>query len=49
MIMPPHRLNGNLIDASAGTGKTYQLASRFIALLALGLPSINFSIGTDPF
>ena len=30
-------LNGNLIDASAGTGKTYQLASRFISLLALGI------------
>lgn len=39
MITPPHHLNGNLIDASAGTGKTYQLASRFIALLALGLPA----------
>lgn len=26
----------NLIDASAGTGKTYQLTSRFIALMALG-------------
>ena len=30
-------ISGNLIDASAGTGKTYQLASRFIALLALGV------------
>lgn len=29
-------LNGNLIAASAGTGKTYQLTSRFVALLALG-------------
>lgn len=35
------QLNGNLIDASAGTGKTYQLASRFIALLALGVPAQN--------
>lgn len=32
-------LHGNLIDASAGTGKTYQLASRFISLLALGVPT----------
>lgn len=32
-------LNGNLIDASAGTGKTYQLANRFIALLAIGVPA----------
>lgn len=31
----PH-VFGNLIAASAGTGKTYQLASRFLALLALG-------------
>ena len=30
------RLTGNLIAASAGTGKTYQLTSRFVALLALG-------------
>lgn len=32
-------LHGNLIDASAGTGKTYQLANRFIALLAIGVPA----------
>ena len=30
------RINGNIIAASAGTGKTYQLTSRFVALLALG-------------
>ena len=30
------RLTGNLIAASAGTGKTYQLTSRFVSLLALG-------------
>ena len=36
---PPLTLYGNLIDASAGTGKTYQLANRFIALLALGIPA----------
>lgn len=30
------QINGNLIAASAGTGKTYQLTSRFVALLALG-------------
>ena len=36
---PPLTLYGNLIDASAGTGKTYQLANRFIALLALGVPA----------
>ncbi len=29
-------ITGNLIAASAGTGKTYQLTSRFVALLALG-------------
>lgn len=29
-------VSGNIIAASAGTGKTYQLASRFLALLALG-------------
>ncbi len=29
-------VTSNLISASAGTGKTYQLASRFVALLALG-------------
>ncbi len=29
-------LTGNLIAASAGTGKTYQLTSRYLALLALG-------------
>lgn len=33
---PCHHLSGNLIAASAGTGKTYQLTSRFVALLALG-------------
>ncbi len=33
------KICGNLIDASAGTGKTYQLASRFISLLALGVPA----------
>lgn len=32
-------LYGTLIDASAGTGKTYQLANRFISLLALGVPA----------
>ncbi len=32
-------LRGNLIDASAGTGKTYQLANRFIALLTIGVPA----------
>ena len=32
----PGHINGNLIAASAGTGKTYQLTSRFVALLALG-------------
>lgn len=31
-------VSSNLISASAGTGKTYQLSSRFIALLALGYP-----------
>ena len=36
---PPLTLHGNLIDASAGTGKTYQLANRFIALLAIGVPA----------
>ena len=30
------QITGNLIAASAGTGKTYQLTSRYIALLALG-------------
>lgn len=30
------QISGNLIAASAGTGKTYQLTSRFVALLALG-------------
>lgn len=29
-------ITGNLIAASAGTGKTYQLTSRYVALLALG-------------
>lgn len=31
-----YHLTGNIIAASAGTGKTYQLASRYIALLVLG-------------
>ena len=31
-----HHITSNLIAASAGTGKTYQLASRYIALLVLG-------------
>ena len=31
-------VTSNLISASAGTGKTYKLASRFISLLALGYP-----------
>lgn len=31
-------VTSNLISASAGTGKTYQLSSRFISLLALGYP-----------
>lgn len=34
-------VTSNLISASAGTGKTYQLSSRFIALLALGYPPEN--------
>lgn len=34
---PP--VTSNLISASAGTGKTYKLASRFISLLALGYPA----------
>lgn len=34
-----HPVTSNLISASAGTGKTYQLASRFMALLALGYPA----------
>ena len=29
-------VSGNIIAASAGTGKTYQLTSRFLALLAMG-------------
>lgn len=32
----PRHITGNLIAASAGTGKTYQLTSRYVALLALG-------------
>lgn len=32
-------VSGNIIAASAGTGKTYQLASRFLALLAMGVPA----------
>ena len=35
-ISSQKQINGNLIAASAGTGKTYQLTSRFVALLALG-------------
>ena len=35
---PIDPVTSNLISASAGTGKTYKLASRFIALLALGYP-----------
>lgn len=31
-----NRITGNLIAASAGTGKTFQLTSRYVALLALG-------------
>ncbi len=31
-------VTSNIIAASAGTGKTYKLASRFISLLALGYP-----------
>ena len=31
-----HTFTSSIISASAGTGKTYQLATRFIALLALG-------------
>ena len=31
-----HHITSNLIAASAGTGKTYQLASRYITLLVLG-------------
>lgn len=34
--LPPQAVTSNFISASAGTGKTYQLSSRFIALLALG-------------
>ena len=32
-------VTSNLISASAGTGKTYKLSSRFISLLALGYPA----------
>lgn len=32
----PH-VSGNLIAASAGTGKTYQLTSRYLALMAMGV------------
>ena len=32
-------VTSNLIAASAGTGKTYKLASRYISLLALGYPA----------
>lgn len=35
-ISSDNKLTGNLIAASAGTGKTYQLTSRYLALLALG-------------
>ena len=41
MTMKSHlssHITGNLIAASAGTGKTYQLTSRYVALLALGAP-----------
>lgn len=34
--MNPENVTSSLIAASAGTGKTYQLSTRFIALLALG-------------
>ncbi len=36
MAASSQNITGNLIAASAGTGKTYQLTSRFVALLALG-------------
>ena len=32
-----YHTTSSLISASAGTGKTYQLASRYIALLMLGV------------
>lgn len=35
--MTPENVTSSLIAASAGTGKTYQLSTRFIALLALGV------------
>lgn len=34
--VPQFHVTSNIIAASAGTGKTYQLASRYIALLVLG-------------
>ena len=33
------RITNTLIAASAGTGKTYQLALRFLSLMALGVPA----------
>ncbi len=36
MTSTSRHITGNLIAASAGTGKTYQLTSRYVALLALG-------------
>lgn len=35
--MIPENVTSSLLAASAGTGKTYQLSTRFIALLALGV------------
>ena len=35
---PTEQITSCIIAASAGTGKTYQLSLRFIALLALGVP-----------
>ena len=32
-----HMMNSLLIEASAGSGKTYQLANRFLALVAAGV------------
>ena len=37
--MQKNPVTSNLISASAGTGKTYKLASRFISLLALDYPA----------
>lgn len=36
-----YRVTGTLISASAGTGKTYQLALRFVALLCLGVDAAS--------